>query len=249
MSSLPPLASRPTDQPINSGSASPAHTPYSILYTLTAALCATWAATFALLTTHNPLTRAITMGADLAKEQALKAMPQELAGVLALPVIQLINQYVGPYTLIGEAFMGTWAILLTLALPAAFLLLGFIIVHGVLLIGGAPGGWKGTARAFLVNHACADLATLAWAGLLLTILNTRYSILSFSLLLLAGLLLIRLVAHSWLLVSLARVHSLGALRIIFLGLPSLLFALAVSSLITTALWAWLVSDLALAALR
>jgi len=214
-----------------------------------AALGATWVATFSLLTSHNPLTRAIALGADLAKEQALKAIPQEWMGGLAQPVIQLINQYVGPYVLVGEAFMGTWAILLTLALPAAFLLLGFIIVHGVLLLGGAPGGWKGTARAFLVNHACADLATLAWAGLLLTILNTRYSILAFSVLLLAGLLLIRLIAHSWLLVSIAQVHSLGALRIIFLGLPSLLFALALSSLITTALWTWLIADLALAALR
>jgi hypothetical protein len=229
-----------TDQPINQ--------PALPLWCL-AALPAAWFGGFVLLTSHNPLTRAIALGTDLAKEQALKAIPQEWMGGLAQPVIQLINQYVGPYTLIGEAFMGTWAILLTLALPAAFLLLGFIIVHGVLLLGGAPGGWKGTARAFLVNHACADLATLAWAGLLLTILNTRYSILSFSLLLLAGLLLIRLIAHSWLLVSLARVHSLGALRIIFLGLPSLLFALAVSSLVTTALWTWLVADLALAALR
>jgi len=208
-----------------------------------------WAATFSLLTSHNPLTRAIALGTDLAKEQALKAIPQEWMGGLAQPVIQLINQYVGPYTLIGEAFMGTWAILLTLILPAAFLLLGFAIVHGVLLLGGAPGGWKGTARAFLVNHACADLATLAWAGLLLAILNTRYSILTFSGLLLAGLLLIRLIAHVWLLISLAQVHSLGALRIIFLGLPALLFSLAVSSLVTTALWTWLVADLALAALR
>ena len=73
--------------------------------------------------------------------------------------------------------------------------------------------------------------------------------LSFSVLLLAGLLLIRLIAHSWLLISLARTHSLGALRIIFLGLPSLLFALAVSSLISTALWTWLVADLALVAIR
>ncbi|MEI6248737.1 MAG: hypothetical protein WCP67_09360 [Verrucomicrobiota bacterium] len=61
--------------------------------------------------------------------------------------------------------------------------------------------------------------------------------------------LIRLIAHSWLLVSLSRVHSLGALRIIFLGVPSLLFALAVSSLLTAALWIWLIADLALAALR
>jgi hypothetical protein len=239
MSSLPPLANRPTDQPINSGAAS------FPLWCL-AALPAAWFGTFSLLTTHNPLTRAITLGTDLAKEQALKAIPQEWMGGLAQPVIQLINQYVGPYVLVGEAFMGTWAILLTLALPAAFLLLGFIIVHGVLLLGGAPGGWKGTARAFLVNHACADLATLAWAGLILVL---KLSLFSKCLLLLAGLLLIRLIAHSWLLVSLARTHSLGALRIIFLGLPSLLFSFAVSSLVTTALWTWLVADLALAALR
>ena len=205
-----------------------------------------WFLSLQLLVTHNPLTRAITLGADLAKEQALKAIPQEWMGGLAQPVIQLINQYVGPYVLVGEAFMGTWAILLTLALPAAFLLLGFIVVHGVLLIGGAPGGWKGTARALLVNHACADLATLAWAGLILVL---KLSFLSQCLLLLAGLLLIRLIAHIWLLVSLASTHSLGALRIIFLGLPSLLIALAVSSLVTTALWTWLTADLALAALR
>ena len=236
-SSLPPLANRPTDQPINQ-KALP-------LWTFLV-LPLVWFLTLQLLVTHNPLARAITMGADLAKEQALKAIPQEWMGGLAQPVIQLINQYVGPYVLVGEAFMGTWAILLTIALPAAFLLLGFIIVHGVLLLGGAPGGWKGTARAFLVNHACADLGTLAWAGLILAL---KLSLVSQCLLLLAGLLLIRLIAHSWLLISLARVHSLGALRIIFLGLPSLLFALAVSSLVTTALWIWLVADLALAALR
>ena len=213
------------------------------------ALPVVWFLSLQLLVTHNPLTRAITLGTDLAKEQALKAIPQDLMGWLAQPVIQIINQYVGPYAALGEAFMGTSAILLTLILPASFLLLGFATVHGVLLLGGAPGGWKGTARAFLVNHACADLATLAWAGLLLTILNTRYSIFSISLLLLIGLLLIRLIAHAWLLISLAQAHSLGALRIIFLGLPALFFSLAVSSLLSLATWTWLTADLALAALR
>ena len=210
------------------------------------ALPVVWFLSLQLLVTHNPLTRAISLGTDLAKEQALKAIPQEWMGGLAQPVIQLINQYVGPYALVGEAFMGTWAILLTLILPAAFLLLGFAIVHGVLLLGGAPGGWKGTARAFLINHACADLATLAWAGLILVL---KLSLLTQCSLLLAGLLLIRLIAHSWLLISLAQAHSLGALRIIFLGLPALLFSLAVSSLLTLATWTWLVADLALAALR
>ena len=214
-----------------------------------AALGVTWAGWFFFLISHDPLTRAITMGADLAKEQALKAIPQELAGVLALPVIQMINQYVGPYAALGEAFMTTWGLLLAIVLPAAFLLVGFGLVHGVLLLGGAPGGWKGTARAFLLNHACADLATLAWAGLLLAILNTRYSILSISVWLFAGFLLIRLVAHTWLLASLVRTHSLGALRIIFFGIPAYLFGLVIAGLITLALWVWLVADLALVALR
>jgi hypothetical protein len=142
--------------------------------------------------------------------------------------------------------MGTWAILLTLVLPAAFLVLGFIIVHLVLLLGGAPGGWKGTARAFLINHACADLATLAWAGLILVL---KLSLLTKCSLLLVGFLFIRLIAHAWLLVSLAHTHSLGALRIIFLGLPALLFSLALSTLLTLAIWTWLAADLALAALR
>ena len=245
MNPPPPLGSlRPTCPPANEPSAN-ASVPLWCLVALPVA----WFVTFSLLTSHNPLTRALTLGADLAKEHALKAIPQEWMGGLAQPVIQLINQYVGPYALAGEAFMGTWAILLTLVLPIIFLLVGFGLVHGVLLIGGAPGGWKGTARAFLLNHACADLATLAWAGLLLTILNTRYSILSISLLLLSGLLLIRLVAHTWLLVSLAQAHSLGALRIIFLGLPALFFGLGLSILLTLATWTWLVADLALAALR
>ena len=210
------------------------------------ALPVVWFLSLQLLVTHNPLTRALTLGADLAKEQALKAIPQEWMGGLAQPVIQLINQYVGPYTLIGEAFMGTWAILLTLILPALFLLLGFATVHGVLLLGGAPGGWKGTARAFLLNHACADLATLAWAGFILAL---KLSLVSQCLLLLGGLLLIRLIAHSWLLISLAQAHSLGALRIIFLGLPALFFGLGLSILLTLATWTWLTADLALAALR
>ena len=245
MSSLPPSppigSLRPSCPPALEPSTN-ASVPLWCLATLPAA----WFGTFVLLTSHNPLTRAITLGTDLAKEQALKAIPQELMGWLAQPVIQLINQYVGPYALIGEAFMGTWAILLTLILPASFLLLGFATVHGVLLLGGAPGGWKGTARAFLVNHACADLATLAWTGLLLFL---KLSLLAKCGLLLGGFLFIRLIAHSWLLVSLSRAHSLGALRIIFLGLPALFFGLGLSILLTLATWIWLVSDLALAAMR
>jgi hypothetical protein len=105
---------------------------------------------------------------------------------------------------------------------------------------------EGHRATFLINHACADLATLAWAGLILVL---KLSLLTKCGLLLAGLLLIRLIAHTWLLISVSRTHSLGALRIIFLGLPALLFGLGLSILLTLATWTWLVSDLALAALR
>ena len=74
----------------------------------------TWLLSLRLLLTHDPLTRAIALGTDLAKDQALKAIPQEWMGWLAQPVIQMINQYVGPYAAVGEAFMTTWAVLLTL---------------------------------------------------------------------------------------------------------------------------------------
>lgn len=241
----PPLGSlRPSCPPANEPS-----TNVSVHLWCSAALGVTWAAWFFFLTSHDPLARAIALGSDLAKEHALRAIPQEWSGWLALPVIQMINQYVGPYAALGEAFMTTWGLLLTIVLPAVFLLVGFGLVHGVLLLGGAPGGWKGTARAFLLNHACADLATLAWAGLILAILNTRYSILSISVFLLVGFLLIRLVAHTWLLAALVRTHSLGALRIIFLGIPAYLFGLVIAGMIALALWLWIIADLVLVALR
>ena len=211
-----------------------------------AVLVATWFLAHAFLLAHNPLTRAIALGAELAKEKALQAIPQELMGGLAQPVIQLINQYVGPYAVIGEALMGTWASLLAVLLPASFLLLGFGLVQGLLLLtGGAPGGWKSTARAILINHACADLAALAWAALIFIL---EVGLLAQWGLLLGGLLLLRLGAHLWLLVALIRVHSMGALRIVLLGLPVFLLGLSIACLLTILTWAWLASDLAFIAL-
>jgi hypothetical protein len=220
------------------------------LWIFAAALAATWLLTLRLLLTHDPLARAIKMGAEVAKEHALGAIPQEWMGWLAQPVIQIINQYVGPYALAGEAFMTTWALVLTLLLPACFALGAFGVIHlGLLVTGGASGGWKATARAVLLNHLAADLACLAWIGLLLAILNTRYSILSFSFLLVGSLFFIRFIAHVWLLAQVVRAHSLGALRIIFLGIPALLAATVIAWLVATATASWLICDFVLSALR
>jgi hypothetical protein len=206
-----------------------------------------WLWNLRLLLTHDPLARAIKMGADVTKEQALGAIPQEWMGWLAQPVIQIINQYVGPYALAGEAFMTTWALVLKLLLPAGFTLGAFGVVHlGLLVTGGASGGWKSTARAVLLNHLAADLAVLAWLGLLLSL---KLSLLSQCFGLFGGLLLIRFIAQVWLLAQVVRAHSLGALRIIFLGIPALLVATVVAWLVATATASWLICDLALNALR
>ena len=212
-----------------------------------AALPATWFLSYRLLLSHDPLAHALRLGADLAKEKALGAIPQEWMGGLAQPVITLINQYVGPYALAGEAFMRTWGFVLSIFLPACFALGAFAAIHlGLLATGGAAGGWKATARNVLLNHLVADLTCLAWIGLLLLL---KLSLLSQALFLLGGLLFLRFAAQVWLLVAIVRAHDLRALRILLLGIPALLAATLFAWLVATSLATWLIADYALAALR
>jgi hypothetical protein len=67
--------------------------------------------------------------------------------------------------------------------------------------------------------------------------------------LVGGLLVIRFIAQFWLLAQVVRAHALGALRIIFLGIPVLLVATVIAWLVATATAAWIISDFALKALR
>jgi hypothetical protein len=247
MSSHPPLANRPTDQPINSGSASPAHTPNSILYTLVAALAATWFLNLKLLLAHDPLSRALQLGADLAKEQALKAIPQDWMGWLAQPIIQLINEYVTPYAIAGKAIMASWALTLGVIIPASATLLAFVGIHLVLRItGGAPGGWRATARSVGMCLGASDLAALLWTWWQVAMGDDFFSR-AFSLG--VGLVAIRLIALAWLLVDITERHRLGALRVLLLGVPTLLTSLACSALFAFAWWLWFTAAFALAALK
>ncbi len=133
------------------------------LWIFAAALAAIWFLSLKLLLTHDPLSRALQLGADLTKEQALKAIPQDWMGWLAQPVIQLINEYVTPYAITGKALMASWALTLGVIIPASATLLGFVGIHLVLRItGGAPGGWRATARSVGMCLGASDLAVLAW---------------------------------------------------------------------------------------
>jgi len=240
-----PPANRPTDQPINS--ASPSHTPYSILYTLIAALAATWFLNLKLLLSHDPLSRALQLGADVAKEQALKAIPQDWMGWLAQPVIQLINEYVTPYAITGKVLMGSWALTLGVIIPASATLLAFVGIHLVLRItGGAPGGWRATAHSVGMCLGASDLAVLAWTWWQVAMGD---DFLSRALGLGGGLIAIRLIALAWLLVDLTECHRLGALRVLLLGVPTLLVSLAFSACFAFAWWLWFTATFALDILR
>jgi len=209
-------------------------------------LPATWFLSFRLLLSHDPLSRALQLGADLAKEHAMKAIPQEWMGWLAQPVIQLINQYVTPYAITGKALMGTWALCLGVIIPASVTLLAFVSIHlGLRITGGAPGGWRATARSVGLCLGASDLAALA-----LTWWQVAYGDDFFSrgLGLVVGLIAIRLIALAWLLIDLTESHRLGALRVIFLGLPTLFLSLAASALFAFAWWLWFTAGFALTAL-
>jgi hypothetical protein len=237
----PDMNSSPVNPP-----ASRSDTPYSILYTLAVALAATWLLNLRLLLSHDPLSRAIKMGADVAKEQALGAIPQEWMGWLAQPVIQLINEYVTPYAITGKALMASWALTLGVIIPASITLLAFVGIHLVLRItGGAPGGWRATARSVGMCLGTSDLAVLAW-----TWWQVAYGddFLSRAIGLGLGLASIRLITLAWLLVDLTERHRLGAWRIVLLGVPTLLASLACSALFALAWWLWFTAGFALTAL-
>ena len=234
----PPLANRTTDQPINSATLP--------LWAL-CLLPVTWFLTFRLLLAHDPLAKAIALGADFAKQQALGVIPADWRDWLAQPVVQLIHQYATPYAVGGKALMATWGLTLGVIIPAAVAVLAFLVLHlGLRLTGGAPGGWRATARSVFGIFACADLAVLAWSWLMIT---QGGDFLTRTLGLAGGLIAIRVISLAWLLIDLTRRHQLGALRVSLLGLPTLFFAFAVSALFAFAHWLWFTAGFALEVLR
>jgi hypothetical protein len=244
-----PASSVSSDQPINSDSASSGQPSLraSVPLWCLVALPVTWFLNLKLLLTHDPLSRALQLGADLAKEQALKAIPQDWMGWLAQPVIQLINEYVTPYAITGKLLMGSWALTLGVIIPASATLLAFVGIHlGLKITGGAPGGWRATARSVGLCLGASDLAALGWTWWQVAMGD---DFLSRALGLGVGLIAIRLIALAWLLVDITERHRLGAWRIVLLGVPTLLASLACSALFAFAWWLWFTVAFALDILR
>jgi hypothetical protein len=143
--------------------------------------------------------------------------------------------------------MGSWALTLGVIIPASATLLAFVSIHLVLRItGGAPGGWRATARSVGMCLGASDLAALAWTWWQVAMGD---DFLSRALGLGVGLVAIRLIALAWLLVDITERHRLGALRVILLGVPTLLVSLAFSALFAFVWWLWFTAVFALDILR
>jgi hypothetical protein len=143
--------------------------------------------------------------------------------------------------------MASWALTLGVIIPASATLLAFVGIHlGLKIIGGAPGGWRATARSVGMCLGASDLAVLAWTWWQVAMGD---DFLSRALGLGVGLVAIRLLSLAWLLVDVRERHRLGAWRIVLLGVPTLLASLACSALFAFAWWLWFTAGFALDILR
>jgi hypothetical protein len=142
--------------------------------------------------------------------------------------------------------MASWALTLGVIIPASVTLLAFVSIHLVLRItGGAPGGWRATARSVGMCLGVSDLAVLAWTWWQVAMGDDFFSL---TLGLGIGLVAIRLITLAWLLIDITERHRLGALRVLLLGVPALLLSLACSALFAFAWWLWFTAGFALTAL-
>jgi len=107
-----------------------------------------------------------------------------------------------------------------------------LFTHLILMIGGAAGGWRMTFKSFSLHRIFCDGATLL---LLILALNLQDHLTLVQFLLIVFLPLIRFGSLIFLWINLAQTHSLGAMRVIFLGIPHILlvsfFSVIVSELI------------------
>lgn len=126
----------------------------------------------------------------------------------------------------------TFAFFVALLIPLGWSVFSLVVGHPVFMIGGAPGGWRASTRAFGIHRFACDGLTLL---LLFLVMILPMEPVSAGALLFLFMPLIRVGAMVTLLVLLARSHSFGALRIIFLGLPYAFFVSGFSALLSLVL--------------
>jgi len=176
----------------------------------------------------NPATTATARALDKLQGAIAQQMDPDMHPLLSWGVSLLFNKYIAlPYAQMQAAGF-TFAFIACLLLPAACSLLSAALGHPIFMIGGAPGGWRSTWQSYGLHRLICDagsLLVIAFALMAPVEPTTAASVLIFFLP------AIRVGSMITLLILLARSHGSGPVRIIFLGLPSILFTSIFSGIV------------------
>lgn len=144
----------------------------------------------------------------------------------------LFNKYLAlPYAQM-KAFGFMFAFVTCLLLPAGCSLLSAAFAHPIFMLGGAPGGWRATWQQYGLHRFICDGASLLVIALALMAPMEPTTAAS---LLIVFLPIIRVGSMITLWVLLAHSHGFGPVRVIFLGLPNIIFVSFFSGLLALVL--------------
>lgn len=161
---------------------------------------------------------------NLANDKAVQTL-HEAVDSKAHPILS------GAFEIFVKRYIGLAAVqLTTLSLLTAILfsVVPFVVTlvtaglsHPIFLIGGAPGGWRGTLRSFGLHRFLVELGTLL---VVLGIFLAPFDLAQSGTLLLVAIPGIRIPGLVFLWIHLVRTHEFGPLRALLLGPPGILLA-------------------------
>ena len=212
-----PVAPPPFPSPGATTPARVAHRDWWIWLLAAAAACLFGALFFA---TCSPFVALANLANDKALETLHEAVDSKEHPILFSAFEIFVKKYVGLATVQLHAQSLGVGVLYTVV-PFVTTLVAALVSHPIFLIGGAPGGWRGTLRSFALHRFLVEIATiLIVLGTFLAPLDLVQS----GLLLFIAIPFVRITGLILLWIHLARTHAFGPVRALFLGPPGILFA-------------------------
>jgi hypothetical protein len=187
---------------------------------------------FVIGTSCNPAILAMDKFKSGITNEVLKESAPELNPFLGLLIGKFLDNLSFPLRTQASLFGLLSSFVFLIIIPILSSLFFALFSHLILMIGGAPGGWRMTFKSFSLHRVFCDGATLL---LLILALNLQAHLTLVQFLLIVFLPLIRFGSLIFLWINLAQTHSLGPMRVIFLGIPHIVtvsfFSIIVSELI------------------
>jgi hypothetical protein len=215
----PPLPVAPSPFP-SPGATTPvraAHRDWWIWLLAAAAACLFGAFFFAVC---SPFVALANLANDKALETLHEAVDSKEHPILFSAFEIFVKKYVGLATVQLHAQSLGVGVLYTVV-PFVTTLVAALVSHPIFIIGGAPGGWRGTLRSFALHRFLVEIATILFVlGIFLAPLDLVQS----GLLLFIAIPFVRITGLILLWIHLARTHAFGPVRALFLGPPGILFA-------------------------